>query len=52
MLMVGDDAVADAGAAALGCPVRLVEHLPVEQRPNGLSAVLGPLGLLGPPGRL
>ncbi|MFD5149008.1 HAD family hydrolase [Streptomyces sp. NPDC058401] len=41
VLMVGDDAVADAGAAALGCPVRLVEHLPVGQRPNGLSSALG-----------
>ncbi|MCX4779183.1 HAD family hydrolase [Streptomyces sp. NBC_01264] len=47
VLMVGDDAVADAGAAALGCPVRLVEHLPVEQRPSGLGAALGLLGPLG-----
>lgn len=41
VLMVGDDAVADTGAAALGCRVLLVEHLPVERRPTGLSAVLG-----------
>lgn len=47
VLMVGDDAVADTGAAALGCPVRLVEHLPVEQRPSGLASALGPLGPLG-----
>lgn len=40
VLMVGDDRVADAGAAALGCRVRLVDHLPVEQRPNGLGPVL------------
>ncbi|MFD6889028.1 HAD family hydrolase [Streptomyces sp. NPDC059957] len=46
VLMVGDDAVADTGAAALGCPVRLVEHLPVEQRPSGLGSALRPLGLL------
>ncbi|MFD9301707.1 HAD family hydrolase [Streptomyces sp. NPDC060048] len=41
VLMVGDDPVADAGAAALGCRVELVRHLPVEQRPDGLGAVLG-----------
>jgi putative hydrolase of the HAD superfamily len=38
--MVGDDRRADAGAAALGCPVHLVDHLPVEQRPDGLRPVL------------
>lgn len=38
--MVGDDAHADAGAAAIGCTVRLVEHLPVDQRPDGLRPVL------------
>jgi putative hydrolase of the HAD superfamily len=38
--MVGDDRVADAGAAALGCPVHLVDHLPVDRRPNALRAVL------------
>lgn len=40
VLMVGDDDVADAGAAALGCRVVLVEHLPVGQRPSGLGRVL------------
>ncbi|MFI9276002.1 HAD family hydrolase [Kitasatospora sp. NPDC052896] len=40
VLMVGDDRVADAGAAALGCPVHLVEHRPADQRPDALSAVL------------
>nr|WSX51253.1 HAD-IA family hydrolase [Streptomyces sp. NBC_00974] len=40
VLMVGDDRVADAGAAALGCPVLLVDHLPVDRRPGGLAPVL------------
>ncbi|TKA03112.1 HAD family hydrolase [Actinacidiphila oryziradicis] len=39
--MVGDDRHADAGAAALGCPVHLVDHLPVERRPDALWPVLG-----------
>ncbi|MBW8804879.1 MAG: hydrolase [Catenulispora sp. 13_1_20CM_3_70_7] len=39
-LMVGDDRVADAGAEALGCRVHLVDHLPVDQRPGALAAVL------------
>ncbi|WP_223290979.1 HAD family hydrolase [Streptomyces avicenniae] len=39
-LMVGDDRRADGGAEALGCAVRLVEHLPVERRPDGLRPVL------------
>lgn len=34
--MVGDDRLADGGAAALGCDVRFVQHLPVEERPDGL----------------
>ncbi|MFF2094619.1 HAD family hydrolase [Streptomyces sp. NPDC058202] len=41
-LMVGDDRRADGGAAALGCTVRFVDHLPVADRPDGLRAVLGP----------
>lgn len=41
VLMVGDDRVADAGAAALGCRVQLVDHLPADQRPDGLGVVLG-----------
>ncbi|MDT0309921.1 HAD-IA family hydrolase [Streptomyces sp. DSM 44917] len=43
-LMVGDDPAKDGGAAALGCAVHLVEHLPVEERPDGLRPVLGLLG--------
>ncbi|MFD3455577.1 HAD family hydrolase [Streptomyces sp. NPDC058691] len=38
--MVGDDRRADGGAAALGCTVHLVDHLPVERRPAGLLPVL------------
>ncbi|MEV2254088.1 HAD-IA family hydrolase [Streptomyces sp. NPDC050147] len=40
-LMVGDDRHADAGAAELGCTVHFVDHLPVDQRPDGLLPVLG-----------
>ncbi|WP_060885740.1 HAD-IA family hydrolase, partial [Streptomyces caniscabiei] len=39
-LMVGDDRRADGGAAALGCGVYFVDHLPVAQRPDGLRPVL------------
>ncbi|WP_328498049.1 HAD-IA family hydrolase [Streptomyces sp. NBC_00414] len=39
-LMVGDDRLADGGAAAVGCGVHFVEHLPVTDRPNGLRPVL------------
>ncbi|MFF1297816.1 MULTISPECIES: HAD family hydrolase [unclassified Streptomyces] len=39
-LMVGDDRRADGGAAALGCGVHFVDHLPVAERPDGLLAVL------------
>ena len=39
-LMVGDDRRADGGAAALGCRVHLVDHLPAAQRPDGLRPVL------------
>ncbi|MFJ5723904.1 HAD family hydrolase [Streptomyces sp. NPDC093149] len=42
VVMVGDDPHADGGAAALGCDVRFVRHLPVEERPDGLRT----LGLL------
>lgn len=41
VLMVGDNAHADGGAAQLGCAVRLVSHLPVDARPEGLLPVLG-----------
>ncbi|GAB3444956.1 HAD-IA family hydrolase [Streptomonospora sediminis] len=40
VLMVGDDRNADTGALALGCPVHLVDHLPVHARPAGLRPVL------------
>ncbi|MFE6281285.1 HAD family hydrolase [Streptomyces sp. NPDC057877] len=39
-LMVGDDRRADGGAAALGCAVHFVDHLPVAERPDGLRPVL------------
>ncbi|MFC9249119.1 HAD family hydrolase [Streptomyces sp. NPDC057136] len=39
VVMVGDDRRADGGAAALGCSVRFVDHLPVEERPDGLLAL-------------
>ncbi|WP_392668147.1 HAD family hydrolase [Streptomyces sp. LN785] len=39
VVMVGDDRHADGGAAALGCDVRFVEHLPVEERPDALRAL-------------
>ncbi|MCT9004671.1 HAD family hydrolase [Streptomyces rhizosphaerihabitans] len=39
-LMVGDDRRADGGAAALGCAVHFVDHLPVADRPDGLRPVL------------
>lgn len=35
-LMVGDSEEADGGAAAIGCPVAIVDPLPTRQRPNGL----------------
>ncbi|MYW63060.1 HAD-IA family hydrolase [Streptomyces sp. SID8379] len=39
-LMVGDDRRADAGAAAVGCALHFVDHLPVTQRPDGLRPLL------------
>ncbi|MFJ8750384.1 HAD family hydrolase [Streptomyces sp. NPDC102441] len=39
VVMVGDDRHADAGAAAVGCEVRFVDHLPVAERPDGLRAL-------------
>lgn len=44
VLMVGDDRRADGGAAALGCAVHFVDHLPVARRPDGLRPVLDLLG--------
>ncbi|MFE4451376.1 HAD family hydrolase [Streptomyces sp. NPDC056796] len=46
VVMVGDDRHADAGASAVGCEVRFVDHLPVDERPDGLRS----LGLLEPAG--
>ncbi|AJE87169.1 hydrolase [Streptomyces albus] len=43
LLMVGDDRRADGGAAALGCAVHFVDHLPVAERPGALRAVLAHL---------
>ncbi|MEU3613675.1 HAD-IA family hydrolase [Streptomyces sp. NPDC006872] len=43
-LMVGDDRRADGGAAALGCAVHFVDHLPTAERPDGLRPVLGLVG--------
>ncbi|MFG3255130.1 HAD family hydrolase [Streptomyces sp. NPDC048172] len=40
VLMVGDSAEADGGATALGCRFLQVEHLPVDERPEGLGPVL------------
>jgi putative hydrolase of the HAD superfamily len=40
VLMVGDDRRADGGAAAVGCAVHFVDHLPVDERPAGLRPVL------------
>ncbi|MFJ9118648.1 HAD family hydrolase [Streptomyces sp. NPDC102394] len=40
VLMVGDSREADGGAAALGCRVHFVDHLPVDRRPDGLRPVL------------
>lgn len=39
-VMVGDNPEADGGAAALGCPLLLVDPLPVAERPGALSGVL------------
>ncbi|MFF8973413.1 HAD family hydrolase [Streptomyces sp. NPDC014995] len=43
-LMVGDDRRADGGAAALGCGVHFVDHLPAAERPDGLRPVLDLVG--------
>ncbi|MEV6652474.1 HAD-IA family hydrolase [Streptomyces sp. NPDC051219] len=44
VLMVGDDRHADGGAAALGCEVHFVDHLPTAERPDGLRPVLAQVG--------
>ncbi|MFC8509920.1 HAD family hydrolase [Streptomyces sp. NPDC057411] len=46
-LMVGDDRAADGGALALGARVHFVDHVPVDQRPDGLRPVFGLLGDIG-----
>lgn len=40
VVMVGDSKEADGGAAALGCRVHFVDHLPVTDRPGALLPVL------------
>ncbi|MFJ9348008.1 HAD family hydrolase [Streptomyces sp. NPDC101237] len=44
-LMVGDSRTADGGAAALGCGVHFVDHLPVSERPDALLPVLDLVGV-------
>jgi HAD superfamily hydrolase (TIGR01509 family) len=44
-LMVGDSEEADGGAVAVGCRFALVDPLPTEQRPDGLIAALGAVGI-------
>ncbi|MEU2623139.1 HAD-IA family hydrolase [Streptomyces sp. NPDC007157] len=44
-LMVGDSRPADGGAAALGCQVHFVDHLPAAERPDALLPVLGLVGV-------
>ncbi|NUP41312.1 MAG: HAD-IA family hydrolase [Streptomyces sp.] len=41
VLMVGDSREADGGAGKLGCPVHFVDHLPADERPDGLAPLLG-----------
>lgn len=45
VVMVGDNRRADGGAAALGCAVHFVDHLPAEQRPDALRPVLDLVGV-------
>ena len=44
-LMVGDSEEADGGALAVGCRFALVDPLPTAQRPAGLIAAIGSVGL-------
>ncbi|MFR0354388.1 HAD family hydrolase [Streptomyces sediminimaris] len=44
VLMVGDNRRADGGAAALGCRVHMVDHLPANERPDALRPVLDLVG--------
>ncbi|BAD58443.1 HAD family hydrolase [Nocardia farcinica] len=47
-LMVGDSAVADGGASALGCRFALVDPLPTAERPDALVDALRAHGLAVP----
>lgn len=44
-LMIGDSAVADGGATALGCRFALVDPVPIRERPSGLLDALRGHGL-------
>ncbi|MEV8086820.1 HAD family hydrolase [Streptomyces nigra] len=44
VVMVGDSRRADGGAAALGCTVHFVDHLPATDRPDALLPVLDLVG--------
>ncbi|MFE5813995.1 HAD family hydrolase [Streptomyces sp. NPDC056479] len=44
VVMVGDNRRADGGAAALGCAVHFVDHLPAAERPDALRPVLELVG--------
>jgi HAD superfamily hydrolase (TIGR01509 family) len=44
-LMIGDSKEADGGAERIGCPVAIVDPLPVDQRPAALLEVLADNGL-------
>jgi len=44
-LMVGDSEEADGGAVAVGCRFALVDPLPTEQRPTGLTEAIESVGL-------
>jgi HAD superfamily hydrolase (TIGR01509 family) len=46
-LMVGDSAEADGGAANVGIRTAIIQHLPVDQRPDALLSVLAEHELTG-----
>lgn len=45
VLMIGDSAEADGGAAAIGCAVEIIPALPTGDRPDGLLTALARHGL-------
>ncbi|MBO0840070.1 MAG: HAD-IA family hydrolase [Sciscionella sp.] len=45
VVMIGDSPAADGGAEAIGCAVRIVEPLAVDQRPHGLLDALASVGI-------